>query len=88
METVSHFYSALPDGAGGFTPCPELLTEDEAIRFLRLDMSGSKNPANTLKYYRDKKVLQAVQVGRKLLYPLKQLGLMVDRLLEGADKNS
>lgn len=29
--------AVLPDGDGGFTPCPELLTEREAIRFLRLD---------------------------------------------------
>lgn len=32
--------SALPDGNGDFTPCPELLTEDEIIRFLRFDGNG------------------------------------------------
>ena len=28
--------AVLPDGNGGFTVCPELLTEEELIRFLRL----------------------------------------------------
>lgn len=74
--------SVLPDGNGGFTPCPDLLTENEAIRYLRLDMDGPGNPEGTLKYYRDKGVLRAVRVGRKLRYPRKELDSMVDRLLE------
>lgn len=58
--------SVLPDGNGGFTPCPEVLTEEEATRYLRLD--GDRNPARTLKYYREKGVLRATHVGRHLLY--------------------
>ena len=34
-------------------PCPELLTEDEAIRYLRLDSIDIKNPGESLKRYRD-----------------------------------
>jgi len=30
------------------TPCPELLTEAEAIRYLRLDTIETKTPADTL----------------------------------------
>ena len=33
---------------------PDLLTEQEAIRFLRLDVDGPKDPSATLKHYRDK----------------------------------
>lgn len=58
----------LPDGNGGFTPCPELLTEDEAVRYLRLDIDDSSNPEQTLKYYRDKGELVAIRVGRKNRY--------------------
>jgi hypothetical protein len=76
------FTTVLPDGNGGYTPCPELLTEDEAIRYLRLDVSGPQNPQGTLKYYRDQGVLRAVQVGRNLRYPRKELDLMVEKLLE------
>ena len=42
------------------------VTEEEAIRYLRLD--GDRNPARTLKYYREKGVLRATHVGRHLLY--------------------
>ena len=74
--------AVLPDGNGGYTPCPELLTEDEAIRYLRLDVNGYNNPKATLKYYRDQGVLQAVQIGKKLVYPRKELDSMVEKLLE------
>jgi len=56
----------IPDSNGGFTLCPELLTEHEAILYLRLD--GDKNPSRTLKYYREKGLLRATTVGRHLLY--------------------
>jgi hypothetical protein len=71
----------LPDGNSDFTPCPELLTEDEAIRYLRLDIHGPKNPAGTLKYYRDQGMLHAVRIGRNMRYPRKELDAMVERLL-------
>ena len=60
--------AALPDGNGGFTPCPELLTEQEAIRYLRLDVDCAGDPAKTLKYYRDKGGLIAIKVGRMNRY--------------------
>ena len=48
--------------------CPELLTPDEAVRYLRLDVNGSKNPERTLRHYREKGLLKGVQVGRPLRY--------------------
>ncbi len=58
----------LPDGDGGYTACPELLTEEEAIRYLRLDIDGPGNPRLTLRYYREKGVLRPSRVGRRLRY--------------------
>ena len=60
--------ATLPDGNGGFTPCPELLTEEETIRYLRLDIDGSADPVNTLTYYRNSRQLKAIKVGRKNRY--------------------
>ena len=65
--------SVLPDGNGGFTPCPEVLTEDEAIRYLRLDLEVSSDPRQTLKYYRDKGELVAIRIGRKNRYRRRDL---------------
>ena len=72
----------LPDGNGGFTPCPELLTEDEAIRFLRLDGINAENPANTLRYYRKKGFLRATQVGKCIRYRRIELEKLLERLTE------
>lgn len=57
----------MPDGS----VVPVLLTEDEAIIFLRLETEN--NPKRTLKYYRDKGQLKAVKIGTNLLYPMQEL---------------
>jgi len=74
--------AVLPDGNGGYTPCPDLLTEDEAVRYLRLDVDGPRYPQGNLKYYRDRGKLRALRVGRNLRYPRKELDSMVEKLLE------
>ncbi len=72
----------LSDGNGNFVPCPELLTEQEAARYLRLDIDGSSDPERTLKYYRDKGELIAIKVGRKNRYRRQDL----DNFLEFKSK--
>jgi hypothetical protein len=74
--------AVLPDGNGGFTPCPELLTEDEAIRFLRLDNINTEVPSNTLRYYRNKGLLRATQVGKCIRYRRIELEKLLERLTE------
>jgi len=54
----------MPDGR----PAPDLLTEEEAIRFLRLDDVNIKHPETTLEYYRSEGLLKATRVGKKLRY--------------------
>ena len=72
--------SVLPDGNGGFTACPEVLTEEEAIRYLRLDVDGPEKPELTLRYYREKGFLRATKVGRRLRYRRVELDRMLERL--------
>ena len=50
------------------THVPDLLTEEEAIKFLRLDVDGPKDPQTTLEYYRSEDRLRATRVGKKLRY--------------------
>ena len=54
----------LPDGNGGFGPCPDLLTDKEAVRYLRLDQRGMDKGLQTLRYYCGKGLLRGTQVGR------------------------
>ena len=72
--------AVLPDGRGGFTPCPTVLTEEEAVRYLRLDLVGHKSPSDTLRYYRERKKLKATRIGRKLFYTRKSLDEFLDRM--------
>ena len=63
-------------------PCPELLTESEAIRYLRLDIDGPAKPELTLRYYREKGVLRATRVGRKLRYRRVELDRFLEQLTQ------
>lgn len=73
--------SVLPDGKGGFLPCPELLTGEEAVLYLRLD--ADRNPKRTLKYYREKGLLRATMVGRHLYYRRVELDAFLERQTAG-----
>lgn len=60
-------------------PCPELLTEDEAGRYLRLDTTGVKNPGQTIERYRAMGLLRGTQVGRKVFYRRVELERFLER---------
>lgn len=62
--------TVLPDGKGGFTACPELLTEDEVIRFLRIpEISAAKNHSNTIDNLKRMHGLPRIHICGKVLYP-------------------
>jgi hypothetical protein len=67
--------AVMPDGR----PAPSVLTEAEAIKYLRLD-SQKADPARTLQYYRDKKLLKATKIGKNLLYSRKELDRFVETM--------
>lgn len=77
-----HTPAVLPDGNGGFTPCPELLTDEEAIRYLRLDQVNIADPGSTLRYYRMRGILRATQVGKCIRYRRIELDRLLDKLTE------
>lgn len=77
----------LPGPNGQFRPCPELLTESEAIQFLRLDVDGPDRPEKTLQYYREQGLLRATRVGKRLRYQRKELLNFLDRLTERTQKS-
>lgn len=64
--------AVLPDGNGGFTPCPELMTEAELIFFLRIpEISGSQNFHNVIEHLKKVRGLPRVHISHKVLYPKK-----------------
>ena len=63
-------------------PCPELLTEGEAIRYLRLDTIGIANPSGTLRRYRERGLLRATQVSKRVFYRRIELDEFLKRVTE------
>lgn len=61
-------------------PCPELLTEAEAVRYLRLDEIGTKDAAGALRYYRKKGLLKATQIGKCIRYRRIELERFLERV--------
>lgn len=74
--------SWMPDGKGGWMPTPEILTEDETLRFLRMDSIDIKHPKETLRYYRNKYGLKGVQIGKALRFTIGELRKLVKRLMD------
>ena len=81
-KTVCISRSYFPDGQ----PVPDLLTEAEAIIFLRLDIDGPANPKQTLKYYRDQGLLKATQIGRHLRYQRTELLHFLDKMTDKTNR--
>ena len=52
---------------------PSVLTETEAIKFLRLDENGPEKPELTLRRYRRLRKLKPTKIGRKIVYTQESL---------------
>jgi hypothetical protein len=63
-------------------PCPDLLTEEEAIRYLRLDIIDVENPEDTLRRYRKQGLVRGTQVGKCVRYRRSELEAFLARITE------
>ena len=62
----------MPDGKGGLVPCPELLTEEELIRFLRIpEISKAGDYHNAINQLKRSHDLPRIHICRQPLYPRK-----------------
>jgi hypothetical protein len=69
----------------GFRPgdaCPNLLTEEEAARYLRLDAVRIENPLETLRRYRKTGLLRGTQVSKKVFYLRNELDAFLVKVTE------
>jgi hypothetical protein len=64
------------------TPCPDLLTEEEAIRYLRLDIIDIDKPEDTLRRYRKLGLIRGTQVGKCVRYRRQELERFLERITE------
>jgi hypothetical protein len=85
QSTEKYSYNLiLPDGYGDFTPCPELLTEEELIRFLRIpEISKAENHHNVIENLKRMHDLPCIHICKKSLYPLNAVRKWIeDKLLK------
>ena len=74
--------TVLPDGNGQFIPCPELLTEEELIRFLRIpEISKAQDHHNVIAHLKRIHDLPCIHICRQPLYPIEAISQWIrDRL--------
>lgn len=58
---------------------PALLTEAEAICYLRIDEQKA-NAHKTLQYYREQKILKSTKIGKNLLYSKIALDQFIEKM--------
>jgi hypothetical protein len=63
-------------------PSPDLLTAEEAIRYLRLHEIEIKNPRETLRRYRKEGRLRGTQVGKRVYYLRGELDEFLRKMTE------
>lgn len=73
-----------PDGNDRHTggSCPDLLTEEQAIRYLRLDSIEIRNPEETLRRYRKEGHLRGTQVSKRVFYLRSELDAFLKRVTD------
>jgi hypothetical protein len=67
-------HAILPDGNGCFMPCPELLTEEELILFLRIaKVSKATDYHNVIENLKRMHGLPRIHICGKPLYPIEAI---------------
>lgn len=73
-KQVSIFPAVLPDGNGGFMPCPSLMIEHELIAFLRIpEVSKAADHHNVVANLKRIHDLPRIHLCGKALYPTKEV---------------
>lgn len=69
-HTNAEIPTTLPDGNGSFKSCPNLLTENELIRFLRIpQISKAQNYHNVIAHLKRYRHLPCIHICHRPLYP-------------------
>jgi hypothetical protein len=75
--------AVLPDGNGGYTSCPDLLTEDELIRFLRIPaVSKAEDYSNVIANLKRMHDLPCIHICKQPLYPLAAVRRWIEEKLQ------
>lgn len=64
----------IPDGEGGYRLCPDLMTEDELVRYLRIpEVSKAADHGNVVNNLKRMHGLPCIHISKQPLYPLEAI---------------
>jgi hypothetical protein len=85
VELGRRFLVLLGRSLGQFVPgdpCPDLLTESEAILYLRLEQIDIDHPEETLRRYRKEGLLRGTQISKRVYYLRSELDAFLRKITE------
>ncbi len=70
-NTMWGLTTTMPEGADAWQPVPQLMTQDELVRFLRIpEISAAKDQDNVIEHLKRYRDLPRIRLCNKTLYPL------------------
>lgn len=79
-KQTSGLPAVLPDGNGGLVPCPDLMTEEEVIRYLRIpEISKSKDHRNVIANLKRMHDLPRIPLCGTTLYPREAVKAWIEK---------
>ena len=70
----------MPEGRDAWQPVPQLMTQDELVRFLRIpEISTAKNQYNVIEHLKRYRSLPRIRLCNKSLYPLNAILEWIDQ---------
>ncbi len=70
-NTMWGLTGTMPEDADAWQPVPQLMTQDELVRFLRIpEISAAKNQHNVIEHLKRYRSLPRIRLCNKTLYPL------------------
>jgi len=72
--------TTMPEGADAWQPVPQLMTQNELVRFLRIpEISAAKDQHNVIEHLKRYRDLPRIRLCNKTLYPLNAILEWIER---------
>jgi hypothetical protein len=77
---VREMIITMPEGGDTWQPVPQLMTQNELIRFLRIpEISAAKNQHNVIEHLKRYRSLPRIRLCNKTLYPLNAIIAWIEK---------
>ncbi len=79
-HTMRRLNATMPEGVEAWQPVPQLMTQDELVRFLRIpEISVAKDQHNVIEHLKRYRDLPRIRLCNKMLYPFNAILEWIER---------